>query len=204
MERWFFILIGMISSILLTSGCNQRETAGAPTEAIPSTGTTPLATETREWRTYRKDEHDFSLSYPPDWIIESESDLSVVLTSSEEKGWQPSTPGDIGRDPRVTIDFGEYIRERLGPAHFPETVDSQILRAWIETRINNEEAANFSERTINKHQAFDVTEIRVPGCERVVYWRPANLKSLIRISTGCESPYLDEFHQIVNSVQQVD
>jgi len=204
MERWFFILIGMISSILLTSGCNQRKAAATPTEAIPSTGTIPPATETREWRTYRKDEHDFSLSYPPDWIIESESDLSVVLTLSEEKGWQPSTPADIPKDPRVRADFGEYIRERLGPAHFPETIDSDILKTWLEQKVGNGEAQGLLKRTINNSQAFEITEIYESGCESVVYWRPVNLKSLIRISTGCESPYLDEFHQIVNSVQQVD
>jgi hypothetical protein len=145
-----------------------------------------------------------SSAYPPDWIIESESYHSIILVSSKEKLWQPYTPSDIPKDPRIRIDLGEYIRERLGPARFPETIDVATLRGWLEERANSGESRELSERIINNHQAFEITEIRVPGCEKVVYWRPVSLGDLVRISTGCESPYLDEFNQIADSIQQIE
>lgn len=175
----------------LTSGCDTRREMISPTAS-------------REAKTYSNSQYKFSVTYPPDWVIESESYQAIVLVPSEEESWQPSAPSDIPQDPRIRIDLGEYVRERMGPAHFPETIDVDTLRSWLEERAHSGEYKELSERVINSHQAFEITEIRVPGCERVVYWRPVNLRSLIRISTGCESPYLDEFDQIVKSVQQME
>lgn len=198
MRRDFGILIGLILSIILISGCVQTRGTKPPTE------TTSLLTETRGWQTYHNDEYDFFLMFPLDWIIESESYSFVILTPSKEKSWQPSTPADIPKDPKVRIDFGEYIRDRMGAAYFPGKVDADTLKTWLEKRVNNGEVKDLSERTIGNFQAFEIMEIYDPGCQRVVYWRPVDLKSLIRVSTGCESPYLSEFDQIVNSVQQME
>lgn len=191
MNRTICILVGLILSMGLTNGCDTTRETISPTV-------------TREAKTHSNSQYKFSFAYPPDWMIESEGYQFVILTPLEEKSWQPSTPADIPRDPKVRLDFGEYIRERLGPAHFPATIDSDILRTWLEQRVSSGQFRGLSERRINNYQAFEITEIRDPGCERVIYWRPANLKSLVRISTGCESPYLDEFSQIVNSLQQME
>jgi hypothetical protein len=158
----------------------------------------------QDWQTYRNEEFNFSLKYPSDWIIKSQSYTSVIFIPQAETSWQPSKPSDISMDPAVHIDLGEYIRERIGPAYFPETIDSDGLRAWIDERISSGEANSFSEWSLNNLQAFTVIEVGIPGCAKVVYWRPVNLMSLIRISTGCESSYLDEFNLIVDGIQQIE
>jgi len=177
--------------IVLTSGCGLR------TEKTP-------AIVPREARLYTDDQFKFSFVCPPEWVIENDSYQSIILVPEAEKSWQPSIPADIPRDPRVRIDVGEYVRERLGPAYFPATVDPIILRTWLEHKVYNAEAQGLSERQINDVQAFEITEIYESDCERVIYWRPVRLDSLVRMSTGCQSPYLAGFDQIVSSIRQTD
>jgi len=98
--------------------------------------------------------------------------------------------------------MGDYVRERLGPEHFPADVDPTSLVAWLEQKTTNGIARGLVKTTIGGRQAFEVVESYDPGCEKVVYWRPESLQSLIRASTGCESPYVDEFDRIISSLQQ--
>lgn len=188
-KRAIRILLGLILSTCLISGCDTTQETISPTV-------------TREAKTYSNSQYNFSLAYPSDWIVESESYQSIILVPSKEESWQPSTPSDIPKDPKIRIGLGEHVRERMGPTHFPEPIDVNTLRGWLEERANSGQYKELSERIINNHQAFEITEIRVPGCEKVVYWRPVSLGDLVRISTGCESPYLDQFNQIADSIQQ--
>lgn len=189
------LLIGFIvlSVVILISGCIR------PKEPVPQGG----VPDTENWEIYQNEEYGFSLKYPSTWEIESEAYHFIILAPSKEKSWQPNTPSDIPKDPKIRIDFGEYIRERLGPKNFPETISPAVLEDWLEAKVSNGEARDFTKRTINNFQAFEITEIYVPGCVKAIYWRPANLDSLIRVQTGCESQYLDEFNWIVNSIQLI-
>lgn len=99
--------------------------------------------------------------------------------------------------------MGEYVRERLGPENFPADVDATSLVAWLERNTTDGTARDLVKTTIGGRQALEVIETYDPGCETVVYWRPESLQSLIRASTGCESPYLDEFDRIISSLQQI-
>jgi len=212
------ILIALATCLVPLTGCRQPELA-PPTEAAqptrpplsattqPSGGeslplgtATPAATD--EWHVYRNDDYGVLLSYPADWVVKSEGYQSVILIPLAETAWEPATPAEIPQDPAVEIEFGEYIRERTGPTYFPETVTFPSLRAWIEEKISNQEAEDLSVRSINGFQTLELTQLGESGCERVVYWRPLDLKSLVRFSTGCDSPYMDQFHHILDTVQQ--
>lgn len=210
MRRRFYVLVGLLFlCAILSSGCRQTKETALPTETISaveaiSPTETTLPIETQAWQIYQNDAYKFSMRYPSDWIIESESYQSLTLRPQEQISWQPSTPADIAKNPAVRIDFGEYIRERMGPASFPETISFDLLKTWLEKRIKGQGAKDFSEGSLNNFQMLEVTEISIPGCEKVVYWRPVDLKSLVKISTGCESLYLDDFKQIVHSIQQIE
>jgi hypothetical protein len=124
-----------------------------------------------------------------------------VLASA--RSWRPTDPADLAKEPRVRLDMGDYVRERLGPEHFPADVDATSLGAWLERKTTDGTARGLVKTIIGGRQAFEVIEIYDPGCEEVVYWRPESLQSLIRASTGCESPYLEEFERIISSLQQI-
>lgn len=161
-------------------------------EAVPST---------KEWKTYTKSQYSFSFKYPLSWEIETDGgDYFITLIPSNEKAWQPKKPDDIPKDPRIKLIFGKYVRETLGFGSFPET--TATLETWLRTRADKGPERDFAKRIINGFPAFEITEISDPGCEKVIYWRPVNLDSLIRIQTACESRYLGEFDQIVNTLQQ--
>lgn len=191
MNKILCIWIGFFIFVALTSGCTTTA------KSIPPTAT-------QETKTYTNLEYKFSLAYPPDWMIENESYQLLVLVPIAARSWQPSVPSDIPKDPRIEIEMGGYIREKLGPANFPALVNASSLRAWLEWKVRNGEAREFSELTIYNVQAFELTEIYESNCERVVYWRPERLESLVRMSTGCDSIYLDEFERIVRTVRQTD
>jgi hypothetical protein len=191
MNRALCIWIGFFILVALASGCTTNA------KSVPSTAT-------QETKTYTNREYKFSLAYPSDWMIEEESYQLLVLVTIAAQSWQPSVPSDIPKDPHVEIEMGGYIREKLGPANFPVLVNASSLRAWLEQKVRNGEAREFSELTINNVLAFELTEIYESNCERVVYWRPERLESLVRISTGCDSIYLGEFEQIVHTIRQMD
>lgn len=228
MDRKYKNFVRLILSIILISGCSQTNEFISPTETSLVTAPTSSPTETslvissttlstktifptkislpiqsEQWQTYRNNNYKFSIMYPSDWIIQSENYQFLILAPQKEISWQPATPADIPKNPAIRIDFGEYIRERMGPAYFPEAIDSIILKTWIEQRVNNHQADYFSEKSIDSFVAYEVTELGLSGCDRILYWRPTDLNSLVKVSTGCESIYLDMFAQIVNSVQQI-
>jgi len=159
---------------------------------------------TREAQTYNSVGHQFSVSYPANWVVETESDEVLVLIPAAARAWHVAEPSDIPKDPRVRLDVGSYVRERLGPANFPATLDATSLKAWLEQMVKDGTAHDLVETTIDGVDALQVTELYDAGCERVVYWRPANLQSLVRVSTGCESPYLDEFQRIVDGLRELE
>jgi len=195
MNRTVNVWIGWIGFFIfftvLTNGCT-----------AVSKGTPP--TRTRETRTYTNREYKFSIAYPSDWIIENESYQLVILVPTAAQSWQPSVPSEISKDPHIELEMDGYIGERLGPANFPAVVDANNLRAWLEQKVRDGETRDLSELIIYNVQAFELTEIYEPNCERVVYWRPEGPESLVRISTGCESTYLTEFDQIVSTIRQVE
>ena len=158
------------------------------------------------WKTYTNNQRNFSFKYPFSWEIKTEGgDYFIILIPSKEKSWNPEKPKDIPKNPEIKIVFGKYVREILGPENFPETITLQILENWLGSKTsNNGVSKNFSKRTINKFQALEIIEMSIPGCSKVVYWRATSLNDLIRIETGCESEYLDEFNQIVNTLKQIN
>jgi len=191
MNRALCIWVEFSIFVALISGCTTNA------KSVPPTAT-------RETKTYTNREYKFSLAYPSDWVIEHESYQLLVLVPMAVQSWQLSVPSDIPKDPHIEIEMGGYIREKLGPANFPVLVNASSLRAWLEQKVYDEEAREFSELTINNVQAFELTEIYESNCERVVYWRPEGLESLVRMSTGCDSIYLDEFERIVRTIHQMD
>ena len=209
MGRTWHFLIGLVISLILLSGCNQsKEDAQSTTEEPPGRITLPTETigsnDAQGWQIYSNDELRVALKYPPDWILESESYQSVILVPLVEEDWEPAQPSDISKNPAIRIAFGSYIRERIGPNYFPENIDLKTLQAWIEEKVRHGEANGLRVRQINGFLAIEVTETLLPSCEQVTYWRPDNLENLVRLSTSCNSPYLDEFNNVVNSIQQVN
>ena len=185
---WVLVVVN-----ILIGGCRNR--------GVLSNGTVQ---NTEAWKTYVNERRNFLIKYPLPWEIELDGYDFIVLTPSKEKNWQPDKPADIPKDPRIRIDIGEYVRERLGPKYFPETISPEILEEWLKRKIENGEARDFTKRTINDFPAFEITEIRDPGYDKVIYWRFKDLNNLIRIQTGHESKYLDEFDKMVNTLQQIE
>lgn len=157
-----------------------------------------------EAKQYINKEYKFTINYPSSWIIQQDNLLYVVLVPSKEEKWEPSSPQDIPKEPRIRIDMGKYIKERFGSQNFPEDITYSALKDWLQKKIASGEFKDFSEKEIGGFPFFGVTEYRDPGCERVIYWRPNNLVSLLRIATGCESNYLDDFYTIVNSLKETE
>ena len=215
MERIVKILLGLTLSLFMLNGCNQAKEVELPDDTSMEDAETLTVdrvlpteiserTNTQGWQIYQNDEYMVSLQYPSNWIVTSEGYQSVILMPLEEVDWKPSAPADISKNPAIRIDFGELIREKIGPRYFPETVNVDILKLWLEQKVSNGEASGFSERLINEFQAFEIVELRASDCVKSVFWRPINLQNLVRIETGCESSYLDEFDDIVNNMQQVN
>ena len=157
-----------------------------------------------EWEFYTNADFNISFTYPPSWEVDTKAWNSMIFIPSEEKPWNPKIPTEINEDPRIQIYFGESIRERLGPKYFPETISSAILEEWLEKGKKLEERGDIVKKTINGFESFESIETYTSGCYKVVYWRPINLDSLVRIQIGCESKYLDDFNQIVNTLEQID
>ena len=176
-------------------GCVAQPVGDTGTGAAP-----PVGTPSR----YRSAEFQFTFDYPPDWTIASQGVASLTLVPDGLQTWQPETPADIPKDPRIIVEMGALIQERLGAADFPAIPDADHLRAWLEQKTVNGQAQDLSDRMINQVQAFEIIERSLPGCTRVVYWRPGDLKRLVRIAAGCESAYPDDFAEIVNSLQQTE
>jgi hypothetical protein len=147
---------------------------------------------------YHNPRYQFALSYPGDWLAVGAGERSATLVPAAQVNWEPASPGDDAHDPAVRIDCGAYIRERIGPARFPEQVDAERLRAWIAGEYGGSPGAT----TIDGQDAFVIESTGEFGCAKVVYWRPLDLESLVRLSTGCASPYLDQFDRIVESLHQ--
>ncbi len=105
----------------------------------------------------------------------------------------------------MMVEMDGYIREKRGYADFPAFIDANSLKTWLEQRVDAGEAKEFAELTIHDTDAFEIIEVDEAGCERAVYWRPKEgIEGLIRISTGCESMYLQEFERIVSTLRQLN
>jgi hypothetical protein len=181
------ILIIILCLTVIFISCEKRETISY----------------SKVWNEYMNNDFNFSLKYPDSWKIKTDAYGYVIFIPKAEENWEPEKPQDIPKNPEIRIDFGNYVRESFGPNNFPEKINLEILEEWLEKRVDNRQWKNFSKIKINKQVAFQITEIYVPGCEKVIYWRANNLDDLVRINTGCESKYLDEFDRIVNTIQSI-
>jgi hypothetical protein len=151
---------------------------------------------------FRSEDVPFVFNYPTGWALTIEGPQRIVLAAPGERDWQPAVPADIPKDPRIWIDYGAGIGERLGPAALPKNVDAAGLRAWLEQKVAVGAADGLSERTIDGATAFELREFSVPGCQRVLYWGPGGDPAhLVRAATGCESPHLEAFVDVVNSLR---
>jgi hypothetical protein len=166
-----------------------------PAKALETTGP-------GESQVYHNPRYRFALSYPADWIAIGAGERSATLVPAAQVNWEPASPGDDAHDPAVRIDCGAYIRERIGPARFPEQVDATLLRAWIDGEYGGIQGGNVEAMAIDGQDAFVIKSTGEFGCAKVVYWRPLDLERLVRLSTGCASPYLDQFDRIVESLHQ--
>lgn len=191
MDKIVCIWIGFFICVALTGGCTTAA------KSVPPTAT-------HKTNTYTNLEYTFALAYPSDWMIAHESYQLLVLVPIAAQSWQPAVPSEVSQDPHIEIEMGGSIREKLGPGTFPASVNVHTLRAWLEQKVHNGEAREFAELTIGNIQAFEVTEVYESGCERVIYWRPERLERLVRMSTGCDSIYLDEFERITRSIHHID
>ena len=134
MRKVIRVMTWLILSIGLLNACYTQKT-----------GEAPKITENTEGR-YRNVPYNVSLAYSSDWVIAEETDQFVVFAPSDSKSWQPSAPSDIPKDPRIMTYFGEYIREKLGPANFPSKIDPEGLRILLQEKVNQSEASSFNER----------------------------------------------------------
>jgi hypothetical protein len=154
-----------------------------------------------EMAEFRSGEVPFVFDYPKAWGLTIEGPQRIVLAAPGESDWQPAAPADIPKDPRIWVDYGAGIGERLGAAALPPDFDSDSLRAWLEQKVAGGTAEDLSERTINGATAFELSELSVPGCQQVVYWGPGDLDHLVRLATGCQSPRLAAFEDVADSLQ---
>lgn len=197
--------------LLLLAGCTgapARPVATAP--PFPATWT-PAPGETRPgaspsaqggdapagWLLYLDEPARLAFHYPPHWQVEAAGERRATLLPTAAQGWAPGAPADLAADPALHLLVGSLVRERYGPAFFPAEINPATLRGWLEGRVASGEARALGERTIGGEPAFELVEAGESGCERVLLWRPASLESLVRLSTGCASPYLPEVEAIL-------
>jgi hypothetical protein len=154
-----------------------------------------------EMTEFQSGEVPFAFDYPKLWELTIEGPQRIVLAAPGERDWQPAAPADIAKDPRIWIDYGVGIAERLGPGALPDEVDADGLRGWLERKVTGGSAEDVSERTINGATAFEARELSVPGCQQVVYWVGGDLDRLVRIATGCQSPNRGSFDELVKSLR---
>lgn len=157
-----------------------------------------------DWQRYRHEAAGFTLAYPPDWLLTEEGPDALTLLPAAEQGWEAATPADLARDPTVHLLVGSLIRERIGPAFFPDTLTPDALRTWLEAKVAAGEGIDLQETIVGGHALFTLTELSESGCEQVAYWRPTDLSSLLRLATGCQSAYGETFHQMVASLAEVE
>lgn len=200
--------IGVVAPILASIVLSACSSEGAPhlwqsqatVVASQLSGTATLtSTISAPVKSYTNAAHQVALSYPADWVKANDGYQLLVIKPKQVASWQPSSPADVAKNPAVTVTFGTSVQERLRYRNFPEEVNPQTISVWIEASDSNAQR-----RTISGMEAFEVIERAVPGCERVVYWRFISIDQLVRISTGCDSAYLDEFWRIVQSLQQIN
>lgn len=170
----------------------------------PVASRTPLPSSdgVADWPRYHHEVTGFTLAYPPDWLLMAEGTDTLTLLPATEQGWEAATPADLARDPAVRMLVGPLIRERLGPASFPDPLTPDALRTWMVNKIAAGEGEEYHETTVGGHLLLLLTEQSESGCERVAYWRPTQLSSLVRLATGCESAYLDTFHVLVQALEE--
>jgi hypothetical protein len=183
MRKYFLILI-----CLLLLGCRAREEA-------PSINNNSDKKQSLQY-------FDLSFIMPAGWSIVEENERFLVLAPMDELSWEPVSPEDIANNPQVRFDRGENIREILRPDNFPDTINEADLLDWLKEQTARGVFRDLDEKRIANHLAIAVTEVRPPDCERVVYWRMDSMEDLIRLATGCESPYLSDFYRIVDSLQE--
>jgi hypothetical protein len=179
MNKHLNIWCGLFIILSLCCGCNKDNT------------TAEMLYTNTDW--------DISFSYPTSWIIRQEGYQSVTLSPSEEQEWRPQKPVDIANNPFVAISIGEAS---VPPNYSSDLVNVDALREWLTKHSIDGPNREFVETSINGQITFEVTEVSVPGCERVVYWRPTSIENMVRLSTGCESPYMEDFERIVKSIQE--
>ena len=150
---------------------------------------------------YTNDEWGISFVYSDHWVIKHEDYQTVILSPVTEVKWQPQKPESIAKEPFVTISLGAV---GIPPTYSSTSVDENTLRQWLTQHSLDGPDREFSERVINNQVAFEITEVSVPGCDRIIYWRPTNIESIVRLTTGCENPYMEDFEQIVESIQELD
>ena len=205
-RTWRFLLLSAFVSLGVCFSCTTSPSMTPTTTITPEvlSASTPTIAP-REMISYTNTEHHFSLSYPANWIIIRENYREIILVPQEQQDWQPTRiPEDLFREPEVKINLGNDIREMLGPKNFPQRIDPTILQGWLEQNMQNDTEQSFVKRPVGNSEVFELTEISEGGCDRIVYWRPESLEQLVRLSTGCESPYLSDFGLIVNSLQSIE
>ena len=205
-KAWLFMLLSAFVSLGICSSCTISPSLTPTTTITPEvlSASTPTIAP-REMVSYTNTEHHFSLSYPANWIIIRENYREIMLVPQEQQDWQPTRiPEDLFRDPVIEINLGENIRGRMGSQYFPGAINTNTLSDWLTQKVEREAASNLIGKEIGGMKAFELTEIYEGGSEQVVYWRPESLEQLVRLSTGCESPYLSDFELIVNSLQSIE
>lgn len=196
------LLSSFISAMLIACNVDAARSARQATPAPKVLAGT--ATALGSTLTYANSQRRFAFNYPAYWVKTMEDEESLTIMPKQDVGWQPITPADAAKNPAVSVTYGVLVRERLRQRNFPEEVDPRALKAWIQASAGTDVLSEVSIYSINGVEALETVERAVPGCERVVYWRPLSLNQLVRISTGCDSAYLAEFRRIVQSLRQID
>src|SRR3989339_1062173 len=168
-----FFTFSLIIPIALSGCCNLKISGQIPSE------------KSEKLQSYTNNAFKFSFKYPASWQIKQEGFNHVILIPSAEAGWKPETPADLSGNPEITIECGEYVRERLGPKWFPQTVSHAVLKKWL----NESENAAVDETVIDGFQALETVELYEGPHRKTLYWRTDSLKNLIRVSTASDNPY---------------
>ncbi len=194
MSRRPAILFSIVALAFL-SGCGEVLTTSEPP---PTPRPEAVSTFEPQIQVYTNTERGLTFNYPLDWVIKEEIPDRLVLVPRERLHWKIESPRDFPYDPRVKIELAEWV---YTPYIDELKLSPEIMRPVFEKGVQNGTHEDFSETIIGDYQTFKIIERTLPGCFQTTYWRLTGQTRQVKVYTGCESPYMNEYEVIVESLR---